>query len=72
VGTGLINEINSADYVITMPFAQLPNTVTIRDGNLGTRDEVLLAKGFVKREFKTISSPVYELWQRTRLPDPGF
>jgi hypothetical protein len=63
-GTGrvqaVLKEIDSADYVITvMPDGASPDTPQ-------ARQDLLQAHGFIKSEFRTTSSPVYELWQRAR------
>ncbi len=70
-GTGrlqaVLKEIDSADYVIMI--GQLPDS-TDPDTQRARQDALLQARGFIKSEFRTTSTPVYELWQRAR--PPGF
>lgn len=65
----MVKEIDSADYVIRI--GQLPEGWTwgLPDQQQQqARQDVLRARGFVKSEFRTTSTPVYELWQRARPP----
>jgi hypothetical protein len=61
-------EIQSADYVIAMRHGLMPSgkALVTAEVGWGTGDNVLIAAGFTKSRFRTISSPVYELWRRTR------
>jgi hypothetical protein len=74
----IVKEINSADYVIVMRHALLPGGKALvttpldwGDGNEGDKEQLLLASGFAKSEFRTTSTPVYELWRRTPPPPPA-
>jgi hypothetical protein len=53
-----VKELDSADYVIAMPGL----------GIVEHDKHLLPAIGFTKSAFRTTSTPVYELWQRTRPP----
>jgi len=61
-------EIQSADYVIAMRHGLMPSgkALVTAEVGWGSGDNVLIAAGFTKSRFRTISSPVYELWRRTR------
>jgi 4-amino-4-deoxy-L-arabinose transferase-like glycosyltransferase len=67
----LVKEINSADYVIRMRHVLLlpGGKVSVLPTVCGITDDALQVSGFTKSAFRTTSSPVYELWRRTRLPD---
>lgn len=56
----MVKEIDSADYVIVIE-QSWQTTPHIRQ-------VMLQASGFIKSEFRTTSTPVYELWQRARPP----
>jgi len=69
VAQALSSEIDSADYVIVMRPVLLPDGKVLASMVIGwgTPDE-LQARGFIKIGFRTTSTPVYELWQRSRPP----
>jgi hypothetical protein len=64
----LTKEFESADYVIVMRHGFLPNGQALVSTVLGpgTNDEALQASGFIKSQFESTSTPVYELWKRAR------
>jgi 4-amino-4-deoxy-L-arabinose transferase-like glycosyltransferase len=66
----LLNEIDSGDYVITMHHGLLPGGKVLVASPLGwgMTDDVLQGRGFMRIAFRTTSTPVYELWQRSRPP----
>jgi hypothetical protein len=65
-------EINSADYVILMRHGLLPGGKALVTTNFdwGNEEHLLRTSGFTKSNFRTTSTPVYELWRRTPPPDP--
>jgi hypothetical protein len=58
----VLKEIDSADYVIVI----MPDG-TSTDAEQA-RQDLLQPRGFIKSEFRTTSTQVYELWQRARPP----
>jgi 4-amino-4-deoxy-L-arabinose transferase-like glycosyltransferase len=66
----LLNEIDSADYVIKMQHGLSPDGKVLVAPPLGwgMTDDVLQARGFIKTGFQTTFTPVYELWQRSTPP----
>jgi len=60
----LSKEIDSADYVIVI--GRLPEDTSMDRQQI--RHDTLQASGFVKSEFRTTSTPVYELWRRAHPP----
>jgi hypothetical protein len=58
----MLKEIDSADYMIViMPDGTSPDAHQ-------NRQDLLQPLGFLKSEFRTTSTPVYELWKRVRPP----
>jgi hypothetical protein len=77
----LVREVDSADFLVAMrhtsgwtPQIAGKSLVATNIIGCGTNDpnDVLQAKGFAKTAFQSTFSPVYELWRRTRLPDPAL
>jgi hypothetical protein len=67
---GVIQEVDSADFVIVMRHGRMPDGNVLVSTKLGwgTNEKVLQASGLTKREFRTTSTQVYELWHRARPP----
>jgi 4-amino-4-deoxy-L-arabinose transferase-like glycosyltransferase len=67
----VVKEINSADYVIIMKPGLLPDGNALVTTKLawGDKENFLRASAFTKANFRTTSTPVYELWRRPPLPD---